>query len=285
MPKVLVIFGSKSDEQIYNAIVKGLKKEKVDVDLRISSAHRTPEELNRIINADFDLIIAGAGLSAALPGVIASKTITPVIGVPCKGSYQGLDALLSIMQMPAGIPVLSVGISGAQTAVKNVIEILKPHYSVNLINEMPSDAMSKAEKIFTEFDIPVQRSSSIDTRSINIEFVTLDEPVPEKDALVIYCPILMGEDDKAEAALNILKHSNHGLWVGLNNGKNAALAAIEILNKGGKYTLKLNEFRAKQKEEVKKSDAEVMKSEGSHRAKALASSDFSTSKSPVGSVR
>lgn len=257
MPKVLVIFGSKSDEAVYKEIIKGLKKEGIETELRISSAHRTPEDIDEIIKTDANLIIAGAGLSAALPGVIASKTIKPVIGVPCHGSYQGLDALLSIMQMPSGIPVLSVGINQTEIAVKNALKILKPHVNVNVISEIPNEAVSKAEKIFAEFDITIKKSESVEDDAINIEFVSLDEPIPEKEALVIYCPILMKDDEKAEAALNVLKHSNHGLWVGLNNGKNAALAAIEILNFNDKYTIRLNEYREKLKEKVKESDKEV----------------------------
>jgi len=257
MPKVLVIFGSKSDEPVYKEIIKGLKKENIETELRISSAHRTPEELDEIIKIDADLIIAGAGLSAALPGVIASKTIKPVIGVPCHGSYQGLDALLSIMQMPSGIPVLSVGINQTGIAVKNALKILKPYINVNIVSEIPNEAASKAEKIFADFDIPIKKSESVEDSAINIEFVSLDEPIPEKEALVIYCPVLMKDDDQAEAALNILKHSSHGLWVGLNNEKNAALAAIEILNFNSKYTIKLNEYRNKLKEEVKQSDEAV----------------------------
>ena len=68
-----------------------------------------------------------------------------------------------------------------------------------------------------------------------------------RQLLCIYCPLLLPEDDKAEAAINFLQHTNHGLWVGLNRGDNAALAAIEILNIDGKYTSKLNEYRAKWK--------------------------------------
>ena len=255
MPKILAVFGSKSDEPVYKEIIKGLKKEGVDAELRVSSAHRTPEELNEIVEGDYKLIIAGAGLSAALPGVIASKTIKPVIGVPCHGNYEGLDALLSIMQMPSGIPVLSVGVGQVGIAVKNAVKILKRQYlSVNLISEIPNDASNKAEEVFREFDIIVKKSESVEEDSVNIEFVSLDEPIPEKEQLVIYCPVLLKDDDKAEASLNVLKHSNHGLWVGLNNGKNAALAAIEILNFNDKYTHKIYAYRENLKKEVIESD-------------------------------
>ena len=257
MPDVLVIFGSESDAPVYKEIVKGLKKQGISVELRISSAHRTPEELDEIIKTRCRLIIAGAGLSAALPGVIASKTIKPIIGVPCHGNYEGLDALLSIMQMPPGIPVLSVGVGQTEMAVKNALKALKNYFSVNLVSSASNDAVKKAKEIFSEFEITPKEYGSFDSDSINIEFVSLDERIPEKEQLVIYCPISLTEKDNAEAALNVLKHSSHGLWVGLNNGKNAALAAIEILNINDKYTLKLNRYRENLKNKVKDSDREV----------------------------
>src|SRR3989338_8278800 len=100
MNKALIIFGSKSDEKVYSEIMRELKKEKVDFTLRISSAHKTPDDVDETLQDDYSVIIAGAGLAAHLPGVVAAKVIRPVIGVPCEGNYQGLDALLSIAQMP-----------------------------------------------------------------------------------------------------------------------------------------------------------------------------------------
>jgi len=111
MKKALIIFGSKSDEKIYNDIAKELKKQKVDFDLRISSAHKTPHDVDKTLQNDYAVVIAGAGLAAHLPGVAASKVLRPVIGVPCEGNYKGLDALLAIAQMPPGIPVLAVGVN------------------------------------------------------------------------------------------------------------------------------------------------------------------------------
>ncbi|MBS3097511.1 AIR carboxylase family protein [Candidatus Woesearchaeota archaeon] len=246
MPKVLVVFGSKSDSAVYNKIVKGLKKEKIKVELKVASAHRTPEEVEKIANeTDADLIIAGAGLSAALPGVIGSKTVKPVIGVPVKSNYEGLDALLSIVQMPSGIPVLAVGVEQTAVVVENAKKMLKEYEGVTIIADKETKAVEKAEDILKEFKIDYKKELKADPKTINLEFVYFDEPLEEKDELVIYCPLLMEDDDKAEAAINLLKHSNHGLWVGLNNGKNAALAAVEILNKDGKYSSKLNEVRKK----------------------------------------
>jgi len=99
--------------------------------------------------------------------------------------------------------------------------------------------------------VPHKFSTSPNANSINIEFTYFDEPVQKNDNLVIYCPLLLDKDDKAEAALNLLEHSNHGLWVGLNNGANAALAAIEILNISNAYEQKLTNYRKEMAEKIK----------------------------------
>jgi len=243
MSNVLVIFGSKSDTEVYNKIIKILKHYKIDFELKISSAHRNPKEVENIIQKDYSVIIAGAGLSAALPGVIASKTIRPVIGVPCKGDYQGLDALLSIVQMPKGVPVMSVGVNQSEVAALNAIKMLKEHDAVSLIGNKNEKAVKDAVDIFSRMNIPYKYATEASETSINLEFVYFDEPIERKDQLVIYCPLLLRNDDKAEAALNLLEHSNHGLWVGLNNGVNAAVAAVEILNIKNKYEQSLIQYK------------------------------------------
>ena len=88
--------------------------------------------------------------------------------------------------------------------------------------------------------------------SVNIEFTYFNEPVEKKDELVIYCPLMLEKDDQAETALNFLKHSDHGLWVGLNNGVNAAIAAIEILNVDNSYEELLIEYRRGMEEKIAK---------------------------------
>ena len=243
MTDILVLFGSKSDEYTYRDILDILKKEKMSYELKIASAHKTPDDVNDILRQDYKIVISGAGLSAALPGVVASKTIRPVIGVPCKGSYQGLDALLSIMQMPPGIPVLSTGIGKADIAAYSAIKILKKQEKVVLVGDKNNNAFRKAEEILRQFGVNHAHSTQVADNAINIAFVYFDEPIEKKGQLVIYCPLLMENDDKAEASLNLLKHSGHGLWVGLNNGTNAALAAIEILNTDNSYEQKLTDYR------------------------------------------
>ena len=250
MKEVLVLFASKSDEKNYSKILKILDKEKVSYDFKLASAHKTPDHVNYILRQDYKVIIAGAGLAAALPGVIASKTLRPVIGVPCFGNYQGLDALLTIMQMPGGIPVLGVGVDKGDIAAFSAINILKNMKKIVLAGDKNNKAFKKAEELFEQFGVNHVHSDYTADNAINIDFVHFDEPIEKKDHLVIYCPLLLDKDDKAEAALNLLKHSDHGLWVGLNNGMNAALAAIEILNIDNSYEEKLTRYREDMKRKI-----------------------------------
>lgn len=240
---ILILFASKSDEDTYSEIIKVLKKQKVDFDFKLASAHKDPDSVLKYIEEEYKVIISGAGLSAALPGFIASQVISPVIGVPCHGNYQGLDAFLSITQMPPGIPVLAVGVNQGRIAAENAVKMLRKYDSVNIIADEKTKAFDNAITILKKFEISFKETKEIDEKSINIEFVYFDEPIEKKDQLVIYCPLLAKEDDTAEAALNLWKHSNHGLWVGLNRGENAALAAIEILNINKDYRSQLIDYR------------------------------------------
>ncbi len=243
MKKALIIFGSKSDEKVYNQIASAFKKLKVDFDLRISSAHKTPDDVDETLKNDYAVVIAGAGLAAHLPGVVAAKVLRPVIGVPCEGNYQGLDALLSIAQMPSGVPVLAVGVGKGNVAAENCAKMLKKYESVTIIGDKNNDAVKKAVETLKKFNIVPIFDNKPNPKTINIEFTYFDEPVEKKDELVIYCPLLLEKDDKAESALNFLKHTNHGLWVGLNNGANAAVAAVEILNIDNEYEELLTMYR------------------------------------------
>lgn len=250
MKDILVLFASKSDENCYKKILKILDKEKASYDFKLASAHKSPDDVDDILRQEYKVIISGAGLAAALPGVVASKTLRPVIGVPCFGNYEGLDALLTIMQMPPGIPVLGVGIQKTDIAANSAINMLKKHEKIVLVGDKNNKAFDKAEKILREFGVNHSHSDKIIDDAINILFTKFDEPIEEKEQLVIYCPIIDEKDDKAEAALNILKHSSHGLWVGLNNGVNAALAAIEILNIDNSYEEKLVSYRREQRDKI-----------------------------------
>ncbi|HLC95780.1 MAG TPA: AIR carboxylase family protein [Candidatus Nanoarchaeia archaeon] len=257
MMKALVMFGSKSDADVYKKIASELKRHKVQVDLRVLSAHRTPDEVDKAIQKDdFDVVIAGAGLSAALPGVIAAKTLKPVIGVPVHNNYSGLDALLSCMQMPPGIPVLTVGVNQAEIAAQQASAMGKGLSRIILIGDKREKAVEKAAATLERLGVEFTYADAPADDAINIVFTYFDEPLAPKEELVIYCPLLPKKDDTAEAALNILEHSSHGLWVGLNRGENAAIAAAEIL---GDCTDKLWELRQESKKEVLAADKEAQK--------------------------
>lgn len=122
--KIQIIMGSKSDMQVAEKAKDILDKFDVEYSINIASAHRTPDILKSIINeSDADVFIGIAGLAAALPGAIASHTTKPVIGVPVSGKVN-LDAILSIIQMPPGIPVGAVGLDRGDNAALLAIEII-----------------------------------------------------------------------------------------------------------------------------------------------------------------
>ena len=125
MTDVAIIMGSESDRHIAKGAIEILEKDNIEYDVRVISAHRNPEELdNYLKNSDADIFIAITGLSAALPGVIASRTSKVVIGVPVSSKLGGLDALLSTIQMPKGVPVASVGIDNGVNAALLAVRIL-----------------------------------------------------------------------------------------------------------------------------------------------------------------
>ena len=122
---ISIIAGSISDKEVYEKTEKVLNENNISYDLQIISAHRDPDKLDNYLKSCESLVyIAIAGLSAALPGVIASKTDKPVIGVPVSSKLGGLDALLSIVQMPPGVPVGCVGIDKGENAAYLAIRIL-----------------------------------------------------------------------------------------------------------------------------------------------------------------
>ncbi len=127
-PVVSIIMGSISDLPVMEKAAKFLDSMEVPFEMNALSAHRTPAEVERFARSaqgrGIKVIIAGAGMAAALPGVIAAMTPVPVIGVPISSSLDGRDALLSIVQMPPGIAVATVGIDGGMNAGILAVQIL-----------------------------------------------------------------------------------------------------------------------------------------------------------------
>jgi 5-(carboxyamino)imidazole ribonucleotide mutase len=119
-PIVSIIMGSTSDLPVMEKAAQVLNEFKIPFEMNALSAHRTPEEVEKFAKSaasrGIKVIIAAAGMAAHLPGVIAAMTPVPVIGVPIKASLEGLDSIFSILQMPPGIPVATVGVNAAQNA-------------------------------------------------------------------------------------------------------------------------------------------------------------------------
>ena len=128
MVKVSVVLGSDSDREVGDKAVAMLETFGVEHELKVYSAHRDQDGLKKYVDSsDASIFIAVAGLSAALPGAIASHTVRPVIGVPKEAKLGGLDSLLSIVQMPPGVPVACVGVDNARNAALLAIEVLALH--------------------------------------------------------------------------------------------------------------------------------------------------------------
>ena len=127
-PIVSIIMGSTSDLPVMDKAAKLLDEMEIPFEINALSAHRTPAEVEQFAASAQErgirVIIAAAGMAAALPGVIAANTTLPVIGVPIKGMLDGLDALLSIVQMPPGIPVATVAVNGAMNAAILAVQML-----------------------------------------------------------------------------------------------------------------------------------------------------------------
>lgn len=127
-PIISIIMGSTSDLPVMEKACKWLNDHEIPFEVNALSAHRTPDAVETFAHGakerGIHVIIAAAGMAAALPGVIAASTTLPVIGVPIKGMLDGLDAMLSIIQMPPGIPVATVGVNAAQNAAILAAEMI-----------------------------------------------------------------------------------------------------------------------------------------------------------------
>jgi len=131
MPQVAILMGSQSDGPTMEKAAKVLEEFGVEYDFEVISAHRTPEKMVEFVHEapgrGVRIFICGAGLSAALPGAVAAHTDLPVIGVPLDAALDGLDSLLSVAQMPSGVPVACVGVNNARNAAYLAISILSLH--------------------------------------------------------------------------------------------------------------------------------------------------------------
>ncbi len=160
MPKsarIAIIMGSDSDLSVMNQAKDVLEEFGIDYELTIVSAHRTPDRLMEFgkdaVKNGFEVIIAGAGGAAHLPGMVASLTPLPVVGVPIhsSNSLMGVDSLLSIVQMPGGVPVATVGVDNAKNAALLALRILSTH-DKKVRSQMEAFMAAQTEKVMKKID-------------------------------------------------------------------------------------------------------------------------------------
>lgn len=233
--KILIVFGSKSDEVIAASLVQKLSKG-FDVEYAVISAHRDLEKLRqKVMPWEGDAIIAGAGLAAALPGVVAAMTSLPVFGMPVAGQFGGLDSLCSIAQMPPGVPVLACGPNQVD-AIVNFLQHYKSAASthigkVHFVTAHPDAAaeIEKARVIGRENGLDVTASPVKEDACFNVYMVTKPEDI-HVDEFCLHLPFFSKSDlERPESYLSVLKWTNQGgLWVGANNTRNALHAVLRL---------------------------------------------------------
>lgn len=262
--KVLVMFGSKSDANIYEPLKARLLNEGMEVDFRMISVHRSPELLDRTLaGVNADCVVAGAGLAAHLPGIVASKLLIPVFGVPCSAAIGGIDALFAITQMPFGIPVLSTAPDQYQSAVDFIsrwsrLDLQYNFDGFHLVFErhkknLPHFQMllERAKRIADKTGVPLNPTDKPLDHAVNIYLVDISETDPEcplpfpptsksSDDVSIYVPVLnekMYRDPYSGVAVARRVVSVPGaLWTGINNVGNAMLATLQLANSGGTHS-------------------------------------------------
>jgi 5-(carboxyamino)imidazole ribonucleotide mutase len=242
--RAFVVFGSKSDSHVYDQVLLGLKSIGVDYDFEVASAHRDPKKLEELLKAlNYDIVIAGAGLAAHLPGVVASQVKVPVIGIPISANFMGLDSFLSIVQMPYGVPVLSSGADKLDPIfnfLKNIRhEEINKEVSVVCSDELFATEIGQREwgrisDLKNEINLEVERSTAFDDKKINLCFLPLENKEEGlrlleegRNKCCIYTPLtrkVLASDPRSAYEFFELAEVG-GLWSGLNNTRNALLLA------------------------------------------------------------
>lgn len=235
--KVFVVFGSKSDENVQGPLGEALKKD-FDVTSEVISAHRDLEKLHaRMKEWQGDAWIAGAGLAAALPGVVAAMTPLPVFGVPVNSQFGGMDAFGSIAQMPPGVPVMTAGPLSPQPIVSFLKRYKTEAVDYNRINivvrgEAPPALLAEIEKAR-----PVAAEKSLDLTvadkdvlgAFNVQMVMQESDI-RADDFCLHVPFVeKAALQKPESYLTLLTWANMGgLWLGANNIRNAVQSVARL---------------------------------------------------------
>jgi 5-(carboxyamino)imidazole ribonucleotide mutase len=255
--RINVLFGSESDKGIFEPLCDRLRAiDGVDVFFEVCSAHRDPERLRKIINEKpCDLYITGAGLAAHLPGVVASQTITPVIGIPCNDILLGLDALLSIIQMPKGVPALAAGVS----AVDHVVSFVA-WYAGNMAKppilkvNAPAWATKQVEQLKKPLaEIGWQFACGNNASNVlELELVDLQAgKAPIAKTTFLGAPIIEKTPFEGDPRNISEITSKGGLWLGINNITNLQIALLELWQISSKEQGLLKELKGGVKQSVR----------------------------------
>lgn len=234
--KILVVFGSQSDENVAKPLTQMLAPD-FDVEYAVISAHRDLEKLQQKMSTwSGDAIIAGAGLAAALPGVVAAMTSVPVFGVPVAAQFGGMDSVCSIAQMPPGVPVMTC----APAHTSAIVSFLKQYKSrkdatvqhVHFVVPAGVDAaaeIAKAAPIAADNNIQITSSAVADVEAFNIYLVASPADV-HADAFGLHVPMMGKQDAQTpEKYLDVLAWMNKGgVWLGVNNLRNALHSVIRL---------------------------------------------------------
>ncbi len=259
--KVLLMFGSKSDANIYEPLKQRLESDGHQVDFRMISVHRSPDLLDKeLTGLNVQAVVAGAGLAAHLPGVLASKVLLPVFGIPCGAALGGVDALFSIMQMPFGIPVLAVApdrhetVADFLTAWEN-LDLRFKFNEFHLVYEFSrketshfAQMLTRAQRIAEKVNLEISHDEQPRKGAVNICLVEIDPKDPERslpwpvggsEETRIYVPVLADQDYRDPyAAVAVVKQISSvygGVWVGVNNVGNAMLVSLQLANVSGGF--------------------------------------------------
>ncbi len=257
--QINVVFGSVSDKHVYEPLCEQLRSiEGLSVHQEVCSAHREPEQLRSFIKEHpCDLVIAGAGLAAHLPGVIASQTSTPVIGIPVSGVLQGLDALLSVLQMPKGMPVLTSGIESVSTVVRfvNWYQKHQAHPPVLYVVASPEagelvrkfrEPLEAINWRFVNHPCEAENLTGLDYQPAVLEvwlvnlgdkneqrefverFAQSGDAAHENTCAAIAVPVVLQKEYSGDLRLFSELTGAGALWVGVNNITNVHLSVLKL---------------------------------------------------------
>src|SRR3989339_1002769 len=233
--ELLVLFGSQSDQHIFGPLLAQLAQADFSSELKILSAHRNPQELERALSEKaFDVVIAGAGLAAHLPGAVASRTSKPVIGIPVSANLGGFDAFLSIVQMPYGVPVLTSRVDEIKTVIhvlEKIRQMKRPQF--NLVFDLreceavgPEVERCVAFLKEQKLDEALSVGECVKEEAINLSFVSLASSlgriIKNENAIVINVPVLADKEKRdPQMGMRFFQQAESlgDLWVGINNGR------------------------------------------------------------------